>query len=157
MKNIFLFTFCFVFVLFFTGKSFSQIPEGIYKIEGLWELNSDGMISYEQWKVNSDGSLQGVDFAFGTKGDTVYFESLEIIRRDNDVFYVASVMDQNERKPIFFKMTEWTRNVFVFENKEHDFPQKIIYYIKNDSQFNAVIEGPDKDKIKSIEFKFTKK
>lgn len=158
MKKLLLFAFYFSLVLLIPGKTFSQIPAGIYKIQGLWEMVSDNSTSYEQWKVNPDSSLQGIDFAIGAKSDTIYLEFLEIKKIDNDIFYIATVKSQNDGKPVCFKMVEWTRNVFIFENKEHDFPQRIMYYIKNENMFNVIIEGPEEgNKIKSIEFVFTKK
>jgi hypothetical protein len=158
MKKILLFALYFALAFIYTGKSFSQIPAGVYKIQGLWEMNSEKAVSYEQWKINPDSSLQGIDFAIGSNGDTINLEFLEIKKIENDVFYIAAVTGQNEGKPVCFKMVEWTRNVFIFENKEHDFPQRIMYYIKNDSLFNVIIEGPEEgNKIKSIEFVFTKK
>jgi hypothetical protein len=32
-------------------------------------------------------------------------------------------------------------NNFIFENKEHDFPQRIIYHIVNKDSVHAWIEG----------------
>lgn len=157
MKKILLFPLITAFVFLFNAKSDAQLPQGIYKILGVWETVSEGMTNYERWDINPDSSLKGFDFVIGTKGDTAVFEKLEIIKKGDNVYYVATVEGQNGGKAIYFQMIEWTRNVFVFENKEHDFPQRIMYYIKNDNQFNAVIEGPDKDKIKSIEFIFYRK
>jgi hypothetical protein len=138
-------------------KSFSQIPKGLYDLQGTWEMHMDGTVTYEQWKINPDSSLSGIDFTFNSKGDTIYLEHLEIMQMDSSIYYIAKVMDQNDQKPIYYQIIEWTRNVFAFENKKHDFPQKITYYLKTYDLYTVIIEGPDKDKIRYIEFKFTKK
>jgi hypothetical protein len=36
---------------------------------------------------------------------------------------------------------------FIFENKEHDFPQKIIYHFVSESKLNASIEGEEMGKL----------
>lgn len=157
MKKHLLFTLVIAISFAVTEKSYSQLPAGIYKILGVWETVSEGMTNYERWDINPDSTLSGFDFVIGSKGDTAVFEKLEILKKGDNVYYIATVEGQNGGKAIYFQMIEWTKNVFVFENKEHDFPQRIMYYIKNDSQFNVIIEGPDKDKIKSIEFIFFRK
>ena len=160
MKKI-LFALTSIFFLFlFTSCSHSQnsIPKGIYKLVGLWEMKSEKETLYEYWKVNPDSSLTGMDFIINSKGDTTILEKLEIICKDSNIYYVATVLDQNEGKPIYFKMNEWTQMVFAFENKQHDFPQLIRYSIKTADLYTVIIEGPGKgNEIKSIEFRFTRK
>jgi len=156
MKSLLFFLFLTAFLLP-AEKSFSQIPKGLYDLQGTWEMHMDGIVTYEQWKINADSSLSGIDYTFNSNGDTVYLEYLEIVKLDSSVYYIARVMNQNDQKPIYYQIIEWTRNVFAFENKEHDFPQKITYYLKTYDLYTVIIEGPDKDKIRYIEFKFTKK
>ncbi|MCX6165930.1 MAG: DUF6265 family protein [Ignavibacteriae bacterium] len=157
-KNLFALTPIFLLFLF-TSCSHSQspIPKGIYKLEGLWEMKSDEGTTFEQWEINPDGTLQGKDFSIGLKNDTIFYEYLKIIQQDSDVYYVATVLNQNDEKPVYFKLIEFTPMVFVFENKQHDFPQMITYSIKTDDLYAVIIEGPDNGKIKSIGFRFNRK
>jgi len=121
-------------------------------------MKSENSIMFEYWEISPDSSLQGKDFFINPNNDTVVIESIKIMCEDSNVYFVVSVPDQDEGKSVYFKMTEWTRNVFVFENKENIFPQVIRYYIKTDDLYSVILEGPDKDnKIRSIESKFTRK
>ncbi|MFA5403705.1 MAG: DUF6265 family protein, partial [Ignavibacteria bacterium] len=152
MKKILLFTFFFITFFLTQSNSYSQMPKGIYDVAGLWEMQSEKGIIYELWEIRHDGALIGQDFTIGTNNDTIIIEQMKIESLDSGVYYIATVTNQNEGKPIYYKMIEWTRNVFAFENKQHDFPQMIRYYIKTDYLYTVILEGPEPDnKIKSIE------
>jgi hypothetical protein len=47
-------------------------------------------------------------------------------------------------------------NKFIFENKEHDFPQRIIYHFTSEKILNASIEGEAGGTLKRKEFLFNK-
>lgn len=148
-------------LLLFTSCSkhiYSQIPKGIYKLEGLWEMkNDDGSIFYELWEINPDSTLKGKDFIVKPNKDTILTENFEIIEKNDSVYYVATVMEQNGSKTVYFKLISFNPMVFVFENKKHDFPQMITYSRKTDDLYAVILEGPDIDnKIKSMEFRFTR-
>jgi hypothetical protein len=155
MKNILLFLILLIFSFLTFSNSYSQIPKGIYDLAGLWEMKSELGTVYERWEITHNGTLIGEDFIIGKNNDTTIIEHMKIIELDSGVYYVATVLNQNDGKPIYFKIFEWTRNVFAFENKEHDFPQTIRYYLKTLDLYAVILEGPEEDnKIKSIEFKF---
>jgi hypothetical protein len=83
-------------------------------------------------------------------GDTVFNEKLKIEKIGDEIFYIADV--KHNAAPVYFKLTSLNDNEAVFENPQHDFPQKIVY--KNiDGNLNASIEGPGKEgKWKKIDF-----
>ncbi len=160
MKKFFFTIISILFLSFLTSFSHSQnsLPIGIYKLAGLWEMKNNEGIFYEYWKINTDSSLSGIDYTLNSNGDTIVLEKLQIIKKDSSVYYVATVLNHNDGKSIYFKMVAWTLYAFVFENKQHDFPQMITYSIKTPDLYNVIIEGPDEEnKIKSIEFRFNRK
>jgi hypothetical protein len=160
MKKILFALSQFFFLILFTSCSHSQcpIPKGMYKLEGLWEAKSNDGTVYELWKVNPDSTLQGKDFTIDSKGDTTIIEEFEVMCKDSSVYYVAKVPNQNGGQPVYFGLYSFNPMNFVFENKQHDFPQTISYSIKTWDLYSVILEGPDKDnKIKSIELRFTRK
>jgi hypothetical protein len=166
MKKNPLFIFLFVFSLlsftifsfFCSHKSYSQIPKGIYKIEGLWETKNEGATIYEQWKVNPDSTLEGKIFSIKNEKDTVLLKTMRIISKDDTAYYVIKTFDQDNDKPVYYKIIEFTPMVFVFENKQQNFPQMITYSVKTSDLYAVIFEGPDEgNKIKSIEYRFTRK
>lgn len=156
---LFLFIFFFFFLTIFSCShySYAQLPKGIYQILGQWEAKSDAGTIYENWEMNPDSSLTGKSFIIKPGNDTIPLEQLKIICKGDSVYYVATVNGQNDNKPVYFNLIEFTPMVFAFENKQHDFPQLIRYSIKTKDIYTVIIEGPEpENKIKSIEYRFTR-
>ena len=107
---------------------------------GNWAAVSPDGGSYERWKKVSDTQYGGIGFAM-EKGDTVFFERLMIEQRGADLYYIPSVKDQNNGEPVLFKLTSSAGNTFLFENPQHDFPQKIMYKQVGADSVYAEISG----------------
>ena len=59
--------------------------------------------------------------------DTTVLEAIELYHQDDHFWYVPVVPDQNNSLPVLFILISSEDNHFVFENPDHDFPQRIIY------------------------------
>jgi hypothetical protein len=81
--------------------------------------------------------------------DTVFTEKLQLIIKDNSVFYVADVPGNNGL--VYFKLTTVTDTSFVCENPAHDFPKKIAYTLTR-GKLNATVSGNGK----AIDYVFVK-
>ena len=84
--------------------------------------------------------------------DTVFSESISLELRENELFYIPTVGDQNNAQPINFKFISIENNEIIFENKEHDFPQRIIYKNPESDSLYARVEGNDNGKFRKEEF-----
>ena len=117
-------------------------------LSGCWD-NGDSLRRYEeQWMKPSGTSLLGMSRTVA-KGKTVAYEFLQIRQEKNgDIFYVANPSGQEQG---FFKLVKFGSGELVFENPDHDFPQRIIYRLNGDSLV-ARIEGTSKGKQKSSDF-----
>ena len=117
-------------------------------LSGCWD-NGDTLRRYEeQWMKPSGTSLLGMSRTVA-KGKTVAYEFLQIRQEKNgDIFYVANPSGQEQG---FFKLVKFGSGELVFENPDHDFPQRIIYRLKGDSLL-ARIEGTSRGKQKSSDF-----
>ncbi len=72
-------------------------------------------------------------------GDRSFFEFLRIEQRDDGIFYVA----MPRGKPgTDFRLTHLEHGRAVFENPEHDFPQRIVY-ARDGDVLSATIEGTE--------------
>jgi hypothetical protein len=65
--------------------------------------------------------------------------------------YVAIPVNQTIT---LFALTSFLGNKFIFENDEHDFPQRVIYEFVSDTQLNARIEGMIEGELMSRDFTF---
>lgn len=111
---------------------------------GKWGISSPEGNMVEAWEIKNDSTYAGkTHFIIGT--DTVFTETISLEQRGKDVNYVTQMANQNEGKPVAFKMTKANEKQLVFENPTHDFPQKITYTLKGDSLL-AEISGMNKGK-----------
>jgi len=118
---------------------------------GEWENNFEGGRSFEGWVMESDSLLSGLSYTIDN-GDTVQYETVQLVQRGIDLFYIPTVSDQNESQPVEFKLTIFTDSTLVFENPEHDFPQKISYINYRGDSLLAEISGMFEDEPAAIKF-----
>lgn len=60
--------------------------------------------------------------------DTTLLEHLELTVEDKEVWYIPTVPDQNNAEPVPFKLVYHGDKDLIFENRQHDFPQRILYH-----------------------------
>jgi hypothetical protein len=127
-------------------------------LEGKWMMEGKKGDTYEEWKIIDDNRMEGKSYKV-FKRDTSSRETLEIIIENGELYYIATVKDQNNGEPVRFKMSDGNRRHMDFENPEHDFPKKINYQWKQNDRFMVEIIGPIKPgskKDKTILFSFKK-
>ena len=117
---------------------------------GRWDRinKKEGRAAHERWAKVSDTELRGWGIAMQGE-DTAFVEKLNIVLQDCTLFYVADVPENP--KPVFFKFTSISKNGFVGENPDHDFPKKIQYEFKSDTLI-AITSGDGKE----LRFEFVK-
>jgi len=86
-------------------------------------------------------------------GRMVSFEFLRIQATAEGVVYFAS---PRSRPPVPFALVESGARRAVFENKQHDFPQRILYWLDAGGAMHARIEGPQAGKTVSEEWVWKK-
>ena len=129
-------------------------------IEGDWTMTTKkGEQRMELWR-KADKNLytgKGVKVA---SGDTTLLESIRLSYHDEQTWYIPTVPDQNNAQPVPFKMVQSGENKVVFENPDHDFPQRILYQylpgVKNSKDADSLyvrVEGLDG---KGIDYWFRK-
>jgi hypothetical protein len=117
-------------------------------LEGRWEGEQDGLAMEEQWTSLKGGALLGLHRDV-KGGRMVSFEFLRIQTTPDGIVYFAS---PRSRPPVPFALVESVGRRAVFENKQHDFPQRILYWMTDDDTLHAGIEGPPNAKEKAMEW-----
>lgn len=125
----------------------------LHILAGMWEGIQGSGVYHEEWSVESDGSLKGRAYLL-KMGEIKNPESLKIEQENEHVFYVAEVAHNSA--PVKFRLTDSSDNLFVFENPDHDFPQKITYDLTETDHLTAVIEAVNDGKLKKVEFRLKK-
>ena len=127
----------------------------LHALEGTWKMNTKRGPLFERWKVVGAKELLGTSFKINNS-DTLVLENIQLVKKGNDIFYIPSVQDQNHRKPIPFRLISAESNRFVFENPDHDFPQRIIYTLVSRDSITARIEGKKSGVERSSDFSYNR-
>ena len=104
---------------------------------GSWLERKNGVETEEHWIAPKGDLMLGTNRTVRESGKTS-FEFLRIARTPTGISYFAS---PSGRPATEFKLAEAANKKVVFENREHDFPQRIIYWLDVEGALHARIEG----------------
>jgi hypothetical protein len=121
-------------------------------IEGRWVGEQDGVSMEELWTAPRGGALLGLHSDVKA-GRLVSWEFLRIADSGEGLTYFAS---PRSAPPTPFKLVEIAERRAVFENRQHDFPQRILYWLDTQGALHARIEGPQGGKTVSLEWVWTR-
>lgn len=137
-------------ILFFSFLTFSQDDSILQLLPGKWKMETDKAEIYEEWIIEDETELIGKSFRIDNSAEVVS-EVLYLKKYGDQWAYIAVPEGQNIT---LFALVQFTPKKFIFENLEHDFPQRIIYEFHKDGKLTSAIEGPVNGENKRIEFSF---
>lgn len=111
---------------------------------GTWAATIDGVRMEEHWTDAGGDLMLGMHRDIRPNGK-VFFEFVRIEKRDGRLAYVAQ---PGGRPPTVFPLKAAEESRITFENLQHDFPQRVIYW-RDGSRLCARVEGPVNDKEQS--------
>lgn len=118
---------------------------------GTWVNQTNKANIYESWTKKNAREMSATNYIL-KEGDTVVLETVKLIQENDSLFYVPTVNNQNDAKPIRFSMTTISENEMIFENPDHDFPQIIRYKRIHRDSLVASIKGKRNGKEESMDF-----
>jgi hypothetical protein len=95
-------------------------------------------------------------FVVGSR-DTVFSEHVRLEDANGKLAYIVTVPGQNNEQPVHFEMTSSNESQVIFENPQHDFPNKIIYNKVGNDSLVAEISGIKKGKPALEKFRMKKR
>jgi len=114
---------------------------------GKWKMDSNKAAVYEEW--HKDGQrLKGAGYKI-QDGQKQISETLFLENFAGQWAYIA--MPKGQTIALFALLSSADKK-FVFENKEHDFPQRIIYHFDGDKTINVSVEADKDDQTKKFGF-----
>ena len=149
------FMFAGTFVIAQDGTPTRPLPDlsSLSWIAGTWTGVQGKVEMEEHWLPAKGNMMLGLHRdVVGPK--TVMFEYLRIEATPDAITYWAS---PKGRPATPFRLKESGENRVVFENPEHDFPQRIIYWLDKDGALHAKIEGTQNGKVVAEEWTWRKK
>ena len=127
-----------------------------YFLLGNWEMSTPKGKTTESW-VKIKDNLNGKSYRHNLNGDSVLTETVVIKKIDGAFYYCVTGLEENNTGTTSFKLFFAQNNTFIFQNKTHDFPQKIVYQNKGKDQIFAWIEGEIEGKKMKSEFPYQQK
>lgn len=144
--------FIILFLLLTFVTSFAQNDSIKKMFNGKWKMDDDKSEMYEEWKSVNDAELTATSYSV-KNGESFIGENIYLKKLADYWTYIAIPKGQ---KPTLFTLIEFTDTKYVFENKEHDFPQRVIYEFHYGDKLTASIEGNINNEFRRREFKFTR-
>lgn len=125
----------------------------LYWMAGCWSYDGRDAGSMEQWMSPINGELIGMSRVV-SDNRVVAFEFMRIARNmGGDLEFIASPAGEGTTH---FQMVTLGPNEVVFENPNHDFPQRIIYRLIDATHLLGRIEGQTDDGEQHVNFPMTR-
>jgi Domain of unknown function (DUF6265) len=118
-------------------------------LQGCWALTTPDRSVEEQWTAPRAGTLLGMSRTL--RGDKLVAHEFVIVReRGEQLAY--EVNPSGQATTVFLSVAIGEASV-VFENLQHDFPQRVAYQ-RDGAKLLAWIEGPAKGQTRRIEYPY---
>ena len=118
------------------------------RMAGCWRQEAaSGTTIDEMWMAPAGGMMLGTSRTSG-KERVVGYEFMRIQADASGVTFVASLPKQPDTA---FRMIRIDAQEVVFENPQHDFPQRVIYRIAGE-MLTGRIEGTQNGKARSVDY-----
>jgi len=122
-------------------------------LSGCWASANQEAGSGEHWMPPAGGTMLAVNRSV-SDGKTVAFEFMRIVEtEDGGLVFIASPSGQNTTG---FALVSVNAHEVIFENPEHDFPQRVIYRLVSDEELLGRIEGTINGAERAIDFPMNK-
>jgi hypothetical protein len=138
-------------LLFSSGARADGSVDGLNALAwlaGCWSQEKAETGSMEMWMAPAGGAMLGMSRTV-RNGKTVAHEFMQIRADSNALVFIAQPSNQREAR---FRATRTAELEVVFENPEHDFPQRIIYRLSAPGVLSARIEGMRDGKLHGIDY-----
>lgn len=138
-----------------TEENFEKIDQ-LQWLLGTWTNESGEEFSQETWSKENASSFTAFSFTQVGK-ETVFSETMALEQKGDSLLLTVLTANQENEKPVTFKMVSSENGKFTFENKNHDFPERIIYTNPVKDSLHAWIEGTVNGEAKKVDFYFSRK
>lgn len=121
-------------------------------LAGCWE----GEAGEECWLTPRGRTMLGINRSRANESGEAGFEYLRIVEQeDGALVYLASPGGRCPPTP--FTAVEVAPNRVAFTNPEHDFPQRIVYWLEGDGTLHARVEAESDGQIRGFELVWRRK
>ncbi len=126
----------------------------LHWLKGKWSRVAAGVEHFEIWHIKQDSLLEGESY-YDKPGKKKVTEKMSIKWLGKDLVYIADVAE-NEA-PVQFKNILLNDSVAVFENRSHDYPNRITYLKESKRSFHVILDNNSGTKTRKLSFKLVTK
>jgi hypothetical protein len=119
-------------------------------LQGCWQTTRGEATIEEQWMAPRGGTMLGMGRTV-RGGKTAEYELVLIKEQDGRLAYEAHPSGQPSAT---FLSTTVSEAGVVFENAQHDFPQRVGYRLEGADKLQAWVEGQANGKARRIDFSY---
>ena len=117
-------------------------------LRGCWTMTNGDRVIEEQWMAPAGKAMLGVGRT--VRGESLIEYEFVVLREQGDrLEYVAQPSGQPAAS---FLLREVGDRQVVFENPQHDFPQRILYRALPGDKLHARIEGMRNGSLRGVDF-----
>jgi hypothetical protein len=120
-------------------------------LAGSWTGGEGDTVMEEHWTTPAGGMMVGLHRDL-RPGRRAFFEFLRIVEEKGQISYHA--MPAGRSPATVFPLLSMSDRRVVFENPDHDFPQRILYWLDEDGMLHARIEGTEGGETKSMNWRY---
>jgi hypothetical protein len=148
--------FSFIFCLSAQSQTFSENDfKSLQSLVGLWKMETSRGPLFEEWQLPAGNKFTGRSYKVKNT-DTIVLERTELFLQGSKIIFSPVVTNQNQGQPVQFVLISNSDNRYTFENKAHDYPQRVIYrFVAKDSIY-ARIEGTKNGKTMGSDFVYSR-
>jgi hypothetical protein len=140
-----------LFALVVTAADAQQVAiDRVGWLQGCWRSTRGEATVEEQWMVPRGGTMLGMGRTV-RGGKTIEYELVLIKEQGGRLAYEAHPSGQPSAT---FLSIETSDSGIVFENREHDFPQRVAYRREGSDALQAWIEGQVNGKTRRVDFSY---
>ncbi|MGI9199880.1 MAG: DUF6265 family protein [Woeseiaceae bacterium] len=140
-------------ILAVSNAQISAEVRQLHWLSGCWASAGGEAGSGEQWMRPAGGVMLGMN-RLVHDGQTVAYEFLRIFENaSGSLTYLAAPSGQKSNA---FDLVSISATEVVFEDPDHDFPQRIMYRLDDPDNLLARIEGLSKGVPRSVDFPMTR-
>ena len=133
-------------VLIALGRPQDTAPEPVTSADapklawlvGTWERTEGNKTTVEHWQPHAGTTYMGTSHTYG-ENRTYFFEFIRIATHGGRIAYIVQ---PGGGSPVLFRAVKVTDEEAVFENPEHDHPQR-IRYVQTEDGMTATISLMD--------------
>lgn len=119
-------------------------------LAGCWRLQTSTRVVDEQWMAPAGGGMLGMSRTVA-HGRIAEYEFVQIREEGGQLVYIAQPSAQ---PPARFTAVTVAAAEVVFENLQHDFPQRVIYRRTPDAGLHARVEGLRNGQLRGLDFPY---